>query len=50
MLSFIRIIMVIVSLHNNRTLTKTEVGARECGIAMMGLTILLVGRIWKTLD
>lgn len=35
--------MVIVSLQ---TLTKTEVGTRDWGIAMIGLTMLLFERMW----
>jgi hypothetical protein len=29
-----------------RTLTKTEVGTRDCNIAVIGLTMLLLGRLW----
>jgi hypothetical protein len=28
------------------TLTKSEVGIRDCSIAMIGLTMLLLGRMW----
>jgi hypothetical protein len=44
MLSFIRLAMLLVSLYRNRTLTKTEIDTREWGIAVIGLTMLLVGR------
>ena len=40
------------SLHSNKNLTKTEVGTRDWGIAVIGLTMLLFGVIgtlglWK---
>jgi hypothetical protein len=35
-----------VSVHSNKNLTKTEVGTRDWGIAMIGLTMLLFERIW----
>ena len=35
-----------VSLHNSKTLTNTEVGTRDWGIAMIGLTMLLFERMW----
>ena len=35
-----------VSVHSNKTLTKTEVGTRDWGIAVTGLTMFLIGRIW----
>jgi hypothetical protein len=38
-----------VSLHSNRTLAKIGVAIREQGIAVIGLTMLLFGRIWKAL-
>ncbi|KAL6043466.1 hypothetical protein STEG23_020950, partial [Scotinomys teguina] len=41
-----RVAMVMVSLHNNRTMTKTEVGTGDWGIAVIGLTVLLFGGIW----
>ena len=31
----------------NRTVTKTKGGNRECSIAMTGLTMLFVGRMWN---
>ena len=44
MLSFVTVLF-----HCNRTTTKTEVGTREWGIAVAGLTMLLKehGRLWK---
>ena len=35
-----------VSVHSSKTLTKTEVGTRDWGIAVIGLTMLLFGRMW----
>lgn len=35
-----------VSLHSDRTLTKTEAGTREQGRVAAGLTMLLIGRMW----
>jgi hypothetical protein len=45
MLSFIRVVSVMVSLHSNKTVTKTEVGPGGWGIAVRGLAVLLVGGI-----
>ena len=45
MLSFIRVVLVMVSLQSNRTLTKTEVNIREWGIAVTGLAMLFVEEI-----
>jgi hypothetical protein len=42
---FVKAILVMVSLHNNRMATKTEIGTRSGGIAVTGLTILSVGGI-----
>jgi hypothetical protein len=42
----IRVAMVTVSVHNSKTLTKTEFGTREWGISVIGLTMLLSGRMW----
>jgi hypothetical protein len=35
-----------VSVHSSKTLTKTEVGNRNWGIAVVGLTMRLIGRTW----
>ena len=35
-----------VSLHSSKILTKTEVGTREWGIAVIGLTMFLFERMW----
>jgi hypothetical protein len=35
-----------VSIHSSKTLTKAEVGTRDRGIAVIGLTMLLFGKIW----
>ena len=35
-----------VSVHSSKTLTKTEVGTRDWGIAVIGLTMLLFERMW----
>jgi hypothetical protein len=40
-LFFIRLALVMVSVHSSKTLTKTEVGTRDWGIAVIGLTMLL---------
>jgi hypothetical protein len=45
MFSFIRVFMVMVSLHSNRTLSKREVGIRDWGIAVIVLTMILFGGI-----
>lgn len=42
MRAFIRVAVVIVSLYNNRTLTKTDIGTRDWVIAMIALTMFLV--------
>ena len=41
MLSFIRVALVMVSVHSSKTLTKTEVGTRDWGIAVIGLTMFV---------
>ena len=46
MLFFIRLALVMVSVHSSKTLTKTEVGTRHWGIAVIGLTMLLFERMW----
>ena len=45
MLFFIRLALVMVSVHSSKTLTKTS-WYWEWGIAVIGLTILLFGRMW----
>lgn len=43
MLSFVRVTMVMVSLHRNRTVTRTEVHNRQCHhIALTGLILGLL--------
>jgi hypothetical protein len=42
----IRLALVIVSVHSSKTLNKTEVGTRDWGIAVKGLTMLLFERMW----
>ena len=46
MLFFIRVALAMVFVHSSKTLTKTQVGARDWGIAVIGLTMLLFGRMW----
>ena len=46
MLSFIKLALVMVSGYSNKTLTKIKVGTRDWGVAVIGLTILLFGRMW----
>jgi hypothetical protein len=46
MFSFIRVVLVMVSLHSDRMVTKKEVGDRKQGITMTGLIRLVIGRIW----
>jgi hypothetical protein len=43
MLSFIRVALVMVSCHSNGNLIKTEVGTRDWGIVVIGLTMFLFG-------
>jgi len=45
MFAFIRVAMVMVSLHSNTTQTKTGIGTRDWCIAVIGLTMLLFGGI-----
>ena len=49
MLPFI-VALVVVSLHSNSTVTKTEVGTRDSGTAGTDLNVLLVGETWKPWD
>jgi hypothetical protein len=35
-----------VSVHSSKAQTKTEVGIRDWGIAVIDLTMLLFGRMW----
>ena len=35
-----------VSVHSSKTLTETEVGTSDWGIAVMGLTMILFERMW----
>jgi hypothetical protein len=35
-----------VSVHSSKTITKTKVGTRDWGIAVICLTMLLFGRMW----
>jgi hypothetical protein len=44
--SDIRVIVVMVSLHNNKTLTKAEIGTMDWSIAVIGLTMLLFRGMW----
>jgi hypothetical protein len=46
MLSFLRLDLVMVSVHRSKAQTKTEDGTRVWGIVVIGLTMLLFGRIW----
>ena len=49
MLPFISVSIVTMSLHSTRTITKTEAGITDQGIVVIGLIMLLFGRIWSTL-
>jgi hypothetical protein len=46
MLFFIRLALVMVSVHSSKTLTNAEVGTRDWGIAVIGLAMLLFKRMW----
>ena len=52
MFALLRVALVMVSLHSNETVTKTEVGTRDWGIAETGLAMLLFGGMWifRTLE
>jgi hypothetical protein len=41
-----RVSLIMVSVHISKTLTKTEVGTRDWGIAVIDLAMLLSGRMW----
>jgi hypothetical protein len=43
---FTRLALVMVSVHNSKTLTKIKVGTRDWGIAVNGLSTLLFERMW----
>jgi hypothetical protein len=43
---FIRLALIMVSVHSSKTPTKTEVTTRDWGIAVIGLTMLLFERMW----
>lgn len=43
MLSFIRVAVLLMSLHSNKTVTKAEVGTRHLGIAVTVPAILFDG-------
>jgi hypothetical protein len=47
MSAFIRVSLVIVSLYSNKTLTKTEVGTKDWGIAVIDLIMFLFGKMWS---
>lgn len=49
MFSIVRVAIVIVLLHCNKIQSKTEIGTGAQGIAVIGHTMLLFGRIWKAL-
>jgi hypothetical protein len=40
---FLRVVMVMVNLHSNKTLIKTEVSTRDCSITVIGLPMPLFG-------
>lgn len=41
LVSFIRIVMVMIYVHSNKILTKTEVATSDWGIAVIGMTMLV---------
>jgi hypothetical protein len=43
---FIRLALDMESVYSSKTLTNTEVGTRDWGIAVIGLTMLLFERMW----
>ena len=42
----IRVALVTVSVHSSKSSSKTEVCTRDWGIAVIGLIMLLFGRMW----
>jgi len=46
MFLFIRVVMVMVYLHRDKTLTKTEVSTRDYGITVIGLDMPLFRGMW----
>jgi hypothetical protein len=46
MLSFLRVVLIMVSLHSSKILTKAEVGIRDWDNAMIVLSILLFEGMW----
>jgi hypothetical protein len=46
---FVIVDLVMMSLHSNRTVTKTEVCTNDQGITVTSLTMLFLGGTWKYL-
>lgn len=49
MISLLILALVLVSLHSNRRVAKTEISTRDWVITVTGLIMLFVGRLWKIL-